>query len=334
MLVMRLLEDIKAIFRKDWKLFLIINAIYFGAILVGALIAVAHPEVQLAMIEAAGQTFGQGGAYSGVGEAYTSGNVVMAALLTFLVNFIPGTLLMIVLPSLILPFWALLFCTFRALIWGVMLVVPVPGVLPLSTLAPHYLTLVLEGEGYIVAMFACTRGLIALLKPKTFGTESRLQAYKQSIIDTGKLLIVVALILAVAATYEAIEVTAVAGTACDGASAPLSSEGFGANSSYSSWSQNAESHSTTWTTFNLTAGKLARAQFSSEGVPVDLLVLDRENFTAYDKGSASWSACAVKNNTLGVTFDFTPDHNDTYLFVVKNSGNTTTRIHAQLRYQT
>jgi hypothetical protein len=153
---MRLLEDIKAIFRKDWKLFLIINAIYFGAILAGAIIALAYPGLQLSMIAATGQTYGSGGVYASVGQAYTSGNVLMAAVMTFLVNFIPGTLLMIILPSLILPFWALLFCTFRALIWGVMLIVPVPGILPLSSLAPHYLTLVLEGEAYIVAMFACT----------------------------------------------------------------------------------------------------------------------------------------------------------------------------------
>lgn len=330
---MRLLEDIKAIFRKDWKLFLIINAIYFGAILLGAVIALVYPDLQMSMIAATGQTYGTGGVYASIGDAYTSGNVVMAAIATFLVNFIPGTLLMIVLPSLILPFWALLFCTFRALIWGVMLVVPVPGVLPLSTLAPHYLTLVLEGEAYIIAMFACTRGLIALLKPKAFGTDSRLQAYKQAIIDIGKLLLVVALVLAVAAAYEAVEVITVAGVAGGASSGGLSGEGFGANSSYSNWWQNVDSNSTTWTTFNLTAGKLARAQFSSEGSPIDVMVMDQENYTAFDAGGSNWSAYVNANDTVSVIFDFTPTHNDTYWFIVKNDGNATTRIHAELRYQ-
>lgn len=333
---MRLLEDIKEIFRKDWKLFVALNCIYFGAIILGALIAVAYPDAQMTMITAAGQTYGSEGVYASVGDAYTSGNVVMAAIVTFLVNFIPGTLLMIILPSLVLPFWALLFCTFRAMIWGVMLVVPVPDVLPLSSLAPHYLTLVLEGEAYIVAMFACTRGLIALLKPKAFGADSRLQAYKQSILDTGKLLLVVALILAVAATYEAIEVIAVA--SITGGASGTGQQGFyekefGANSSYSNWRQEVRASESGWVTFNLTAGKLARAQFSSNGSPIDVMVMDQDNFTAYDAGGSDWSTYVAEKSTVNATFDFTPAHDGTYWFVVKNEGNVTAKIHGQLRYQ-
>lgn len=333
---MRLLEDLKAIFRKDWKLFLIINAIYFGAILLGALIALAYPDIQMSLIMATGQTYGTGGLLSSVGDAYLSGNIVVAAVLTFVVNFFLGTIGMIIIPSLILPFWALLFCTYRALIWGILLVVPIPGVLPLSTLAPHYITLLLEGEAYIVAMFACTRGLIALLKPGSFGTDSRLQAYKQAIIDIGKLLLVVALLLAVAATYEAIEVTlfaGVAGSAPSGSQFGFYDEEFGASSSYSNWTQTIPGNESTWTTFNLKSGKLTRAHFTTNGTPIDVMVMDKSNFTAYDSGSSDWSAYIMKKSAVNETFDFVPPQDGMYWIVMRNSGENDTRIHMQLRYK-
>lgn len=331
---MKLLDDLKDIFRKDWKLFLLVNAVYFGMIALGALLALAVPGLQLSMISASGQTFATGGVYESVGQAYTSGNIPIAAVFTFLVNFFPGTLLMLVLPSLILPVWALLFGAFRALLWGIMLVVPVPGVLPLSVLASHYLTLVLEGEAYIVAMFACTRGMVALLKPKSFGTDSRVQAYKRSVVDTGKLLLVVALILAVAATYEAIEVTLVAG-ATGGVTVEVQDrffeEEFGKDSLYSDWTQTIQANASGWTTFGLDGGKLSRVRFVTDGNPVDVIVLDKANYTAYETGSEEWSACLIRKDTTNTTFDFTPPADGVYWFVLENNGERDAAVHAQLR---
>jgi hypothetical protein len=146
----------------------------------------------------------------------------------------------------------------------------------------------------------------------------------------------VALILAVAATYEAIEVIAVASLA--GGASPQGQHGFydeefGANSSYSNWWQTVEANKTSWVTFNLTAGKHAKAQFSSDGSPIDVMVMDQENHTVFDLGGSSWSVYVAEKDTVNTTFDFTPTHNDTYWFVVKNDGNTAAKIHAQLKYQ-
>ncbi|WP_048198621.1 stage II sporulation protein M [Methanocella arvoryzae] len=333
---MRLLEDVKTIFRKDWKLFLIINAIYFGAILLGALIALAYPDLQISLIAATSQTYGSAGPLSIVGDAYLSGNIIIAAAITFVVNFFFGTVGMIIIPSLILPFWALLFCAYRALLWGIMLVVPVPGIMPLSVLAPHYLTLLLEGEAYVVAMFACTRGLIALLKPQSFGTDSRLQAYKKAIIDIGKLLIVVALLLGVAAVYEAAEVILVAGTAggaTQGGQFGFYDEEFGANSSYSNWTQTIPGNSSAWTSFGLSTGKLTRMHFESYGTPIDVMIMDKNNFTAYNSGTAGWSAYVTKEDAVNETFDFIPPHDDVYWIVMNNDGPEDVKIRMQLRYK-
>jgi hypothetical protein len=329
---MGLYKDIKDIFRKDFKLFIAINAIYFGMIIVGAAIALAYPAAQLALIQGAGQSFGSEGPYGSVGDAYATGNVPAAAVLTFITNFFVGTLGMLTIPSLIIPFWALLFGAFRALLWGVMLVVPVPGVLPLSTLAPHYLTLLLEGEGYIVAMFACTRGLMALLKPSSFGKDSRLKAYWQSIKDNGKLLLVVAVILAVAAAYEAWEVPFFSGTATP--ADQFYAQEFGPASSYSNWTQDVRANSTAGLSFNIGAGKPARAQVVTNGTPVDVLIMDDGNFSVFNATPAGgWSAYVVKSNVTNVTFDFTAPQGDTYWFVTRNAGQNDSAIHAQFRYK-
>lgn len=208
---MGLIHDIRDIFKKDLKLFAAVNAIYFGMVAIGAAAALAWPDAQLYLIGAAGQGFGAGSPLESVGTAYASGNIPEAAALTFATNFFLGTLAEITVPSLIVPFWALLMGAFRALLWGIMLIIPVPGVLPLERLAPHYLTVLLEGEAYVVAIFASTRGLVALLAPGRLSTGSRAAAYWQSIKDNGKLLLAVAALLAIAAVYEAWEVIFFAG---------------------------------------------------------------------------------------------------------------------------
>jgi hypothetical protein len=69
----------------------------------------------------------------------------------------------------------------------------------------HYVTMLIEGEAYVIAIFASTRLIEALVWPSRFGESSRASAYVKAIIDNFKLLIVVAIILAIGALYEAFE---------------------------------------------------------------------------------------------------------------------------------
>ncbi len=122
-----------------------------------------------------------------------------------------GTIVEITIPSLLIPIWAPIMGMVRALIWGLVLVVPVPGALPLERLLPHYLTMFLEGEAYVVAIFACLRQVKVLLRLGSIPAERRIKTYAASIVDNIKLLPVVALLLAVSALYEAWEVMFFAG---------------------------------------------------------------------------------------------------------------------------
>lgn len=210
---MGLIKDIAEIFRKDRKLFLYANAYYFGLVLVGALIALLFPAAQVFLINTAGNILGGGALdpFSIIGDAYRSGNVLEAAVVTFIYNLVLGTLVEITIPSLIIPFWAPLIGGVRAVEWGIMLIIPVPGLLPVQRAVPHYLTILLEGEAYVVAIFACLRQARVLLKLESIPADRRIKEYVGTMADNIKLLPVVALLLAVSALYEAWEVMFFAG---------------------------------------------------------------------------------------------------------------------------
>jgi hypothetical protein len=200
---MDLIKDIVDIFRKDWKLFAAVNVFYFGTLLLGGLIALLRPDIQgywLGVLAMGLKT----GTLAPVGSAIEAGKVLNLALQIFQTNIITGTLVYITIPSFIFPPWALLLGGWRALLWGMAFVVPY-GRLTLGKLVFHYVTMLIEGEAYVIAIFASTRLIEALVWPSRFGESSRASAYVKAIIDNFKLLIVVAIILAIGALYEAFE---------------------------------------------------------------------------------------------------------------------------------
>jgi hypothetical protein len=207
---MKLVNDIREIFAKDKKLFLLTNAYYFGLVILGGLIALAFPQTQqfLLNLTTTGLSVGP---FSELTDAYLSGDVLYAAAATFITNLLVGTLAVITVPSLVVPIWAPFMGMVRATEWGILLVVPIPGVLPLGRVIPHYLTMLIEGEAYVVAIFACLRQVKVLMKLGSIPPGQRLKAYWGSIVDNVKLLPVVAILLAVAAIYEAWEVMYFAG---------------------------------------------------------------------------------------------------------------------------
>jgi hypothetical protein len=201
---MYLVDDIVNILRKDWKLLLAVNVFYFGFLLIGGCIALLRPDIQ-------GYWLGilAGGLKAGplapVGTAIEAGKVLNLAFQIFKTNVISGTLTYITIPSLIFPPWALIIGAWRALLWGMAFVVPY-GHLTFGKLVFHYVTMLIEGEAYVVAIFASLRQLVALIRPERFGERSRLRAYGWAIIDNFKLLLVVIVLLAIGAIYEAFEV--------------------------------------------------------------------------------------------------------------------------------
>ena len=75
---------------------------------------------------------------------------------------------------------------------------------------PHSITLILEGQAYILALFAVYLQGRALLWPKSVGLETYKQGYVEGLKRTGRMYILVIMTLAIAAVYEVLEVILIA----------------------------------------------------------------------------------------------------------------------------
>jgi hypothetical protein len=201
---MSMLRNAVAIVRRNWQAYLTINLVYYGLVVVAMLFVASHPEVQKELLKGVRQSFQGKGPLAAVGSAYTSGNVVAAILVTFVVNLLIGGLLSITVPSLIVPYSGFLMGVTRAILWGLLLSPADPKLS--GAMIPHSLTLILEGQGYILALLAAYVSGNAFLRPRSVGVDTHAGGYLNGLKQTASLYVLVTLLLAVAAVYEAIEV--------------------------------------------------------------------------------------------------------------------------------
>jgi len=200
---MKTLHQAWGVVKEHWHVYLWINLIYYGLVAIGMIYVAFNPELQRTLIKAVGQSFTEG-PLKLVGGAYTGGKLLSAMLLTFVINLFVGSFLSITLPSLILPFSGLLLGIYRAALWGLLLS-PASPELRLAMI-PHSITLILEGQAYILALLAAYQHGVGLFWPGRMGGETFWKRYLVGIKRTGLLYNLVILLLAVAAIYEALEV--------------------------------------------------------------------------------------------------------------------------------
>jgi hypothetical protein len=180
-----------------------VHLAYFGLVILGSVIVSQFPEVQSILLTNVGEALGaSSGPLAHAARAYATGNILYAAAVTFVINFFLGSLLVLTLPSVIIPGSGILMAILRSLVWG-FLFAPTIGSLAYRML-PHSGTMLLEGEGYILA------ALFGLLIP--------IHIFQSSLGGTplsrfGRVLWLnvlanfwVAVVLIVAACYEATEV--------------------------------------------------------------------------------------------------------------------------------
>ncbi|HJX38481.1 MAG TPA: stage II sporulation protein M [Anaerolineae bacterium] len=203
---MGLLRSAWQIVNKHRTAYVAINLGYYGLVLVGMLyVVLIDPSLQEQLLRDVGGAFTEG-PLATVSGAYLGGNVVAAAVLTFLVNLLAGSLLFITLPSLIVPFAGVLLGGYRAVLWGLLLA-PTSGELAL-VMIPHSLTLILEGQAYVLTIFAAYVHGSSFLRPHRVGVTSHRQGYVAGLKMTAQVYALVLLALAAAAVYEALEVVA------------------------------------------------------------------------------------------------------------------------------
>ena len=185
------------------RLFLALHFIYFGVAILLMLVAYLLPELQVCLLEGIkSQVTGGSGPLGVAGKAYMSKNILRAAITTFVINFLLGSLAYITIPSIIIPAVGILTAIFRAILWGLLLA-PTFDTFA-GMMLPHSFTILLEGEGYVLAAFFGLLVLVYLFR-KAEGP-SIPGRYGKALLMNLRGNLLVAIVLAIAAIYEAIEV--------------------------------------------------------------------------------------------------------------------------------
>jgi len=178
------------------------GCLYFGTVVLFMLVAYHLPEFQVCLLAGIGGAMDSPGPLAVAAKAYMSKNILWAAVITFAVNFPLGSLACITLPSVIVPGAGILIAGWRAALWGLLLS---PTIVELSrVMLPHSFTLLLEGEAYVIATFFGLLILVYLFrKSEGQGVGRR---YGKALLMNVRGNLWVAIVLVVAAIYEAIEV--------------------------------------------------------------------------------------------------------------------------------
>jgi|AGTN01.1.fsa_nt_gi Integral membrane protein DUF95. len=199
--------DIAGIFRKDWKLFVASNVFLFGLFILGMLVGLAFPDVHNALarwIEQATAT----GPVSTASDTLKAGDIWLGTWQIFSHNYfitLAVSLVSLIFPPLMLFVFGIQFFAF-----GIVYSIPEMLSNPVS-LIPVVGTLLLEGGGYVIAIFASMRLVEALIWPGRFGERSSIKAYLRAVADSAKLLLLAGIVLAVAALYEAASIVLIMG---------------------------------------------------------------------------------------------------------------------------
>jgi hypothetical protein len=200
--------DLAGIFRKDWKLFVAANVFLFGLFILGALVGLAFPAVHDQLVQWIEQVTTTG-PISTVSNTLDTGDIWLGAWQIFSHNYFV-TVVLAAIPSLVFPPWILLVFGLQFFAFGIVYSLPSMVNNPVA-LIPVLGTLLLEGEAYVIAIFASMRLVEALIWPRRFGEPSAMKAYFKAVVDNAKLLVVAGIVLAVAALYEAATIVLILG---------------------------------------------------------------------------------------------------------------------------
>lgn len=205
--MINLIRSAWGLVQENRRAYTIINVAYYGLVAICMVYVAFNQELQEQLINMVGAGF-MTGPLAFVGQAYVNAEVLKAILATFFINLFIGSFGTITLPSLVIPFSGFLIGIYRAVLWGLLLSPAHPDMRLI--MIPHMLTLIIEGQAYILTLLAAYIQGRAFLWPQSVGLESRARGYLEGLKRTGKIYVLVILTLAIAAVYEVIEVVLMA----------------------------------------------------------------------------------------------------------------------------
>ena len=207
---MKFIQSALGILGESRRAYVTLNLVYYGLVACGMVFTALDRSVQRGLLAAVGNALTQG-PLAGVAGAYTTGQTALAIALTFAINLMVASFISITLPSLIVPFSGMLVGLVRAVTWGLLFSPPTLAVGGREAAMGLLIgiLLVLEGQGYVLAMLAAWVQGRAFLSPESVGAADRGQGYLVGIKRALHLYLLVTLVLAVAAVYEAVVAIAI-----------------------------------------------------------------------------------------------------------------------------
>ena len=182
------------------KRFLYCFGIYYGLLIIGMIIGLTYPPLSTGATGAIGNQFST--VFPGLVQAIGAGDIIGIIVTIFAVNSILGSFLQLTVLNNI-GLGTLIFI-YRPLIWGILYAPTSPqATMTLIVVIP---TLLLEGIAYIIAFAASIDLILAIVKPKSLGEESRLKAWKKAWIYNLKSYVLVLIMLFAAAVVETITI--------------------------------------------------------------------------------------------------------------------------------
>lgn len=199
----RVFGDGLDLIRRHRRAFLVLNLAYLLCFGLGILATALVPELRPGGLGALQGEPGATGLGTVIGDAYRSGNVLVAAVVTFGVNLLSASFLQTTLPSFVVPFLGVAVTVARGLSWGVLFT---PLGAEDATFLIHWVTLAIEGAAYVVVAFATWVHGVCWLRPSSCGAETHRAGYAKGLRATWSLYPLAAVLLLVGALYEAVTV--------------------------------------------------------------------------------------------------------------------------------
>ncbi|MCF2587295.1 hypothetical protein [Brevibacterium sp. UCMA 11752] len=200
---MKILRNLRTTLRENWRTYILLNVATYGALVVMMSVTSLMPGMREEGVEGS-TAFTNLPGLSAVVDAYASGNVIAAALLTFIANLLFAAVLTTTLPSLIIPFFAVVATVGRAGLIGMWLAPGSPG--EALALMPHAPIVIIEFQAYILAALGAVIIWRKTLGHRRHGSLSAWAGYRIGIQDNVRLYPVIIAILVLAGFLEAIEV--------------------------------------------------------------------------------------------------------------------------------
>jgi hypothetical protein len=186
------------IVKENKRAYVYINLFFYGLFILAVAFAGLSPDIHHSFLT--GAKLGvQKGLLAPIYQLYhVERNIPLAAVLTFVINLIAGSGLMLTLPSLIIPFIGIPILMFRFILWG--LIFGPEGVCSVAAAG----TLLLEGQGYILAALGIYLHGMHFLRSKQRGFQDFKEGYVAGFKLNVRLYVLIAIVLLVAALYESI----------------------------------------------------------------------------------------------------------------------------------